>query len=48
MSKSLRLAEAESLLQSENPRDSWFDGEGASTDFMSTREQPAVQEREGF
>lgn len=28
--------------------DSWFDGEGASTDFMSTREQPAVQEREGF
>lgn len=29
-------------------RDSWFDGEGASTDFMSTREQPAVQEREGF
>nr|6IFC_D Chain D, Antitoxin VapB [Salmonella enterica subsp. enterica serovar Typhimurium str. LT2]6IFC_H Chain H, Antitoxin VapB [Salmonella enterica subsp. enterica serovar Typhimurium str. LT2] len=20
--------------------DSWFDGEGASTDFMSTREQP--------
>ncbi|ELQ5692313.1 toxin-antitoxin system antitoxin VapB [Salmonella enterica] len=28
--------------------DSWFDDEGASTDFMSTREQPAVQEREGF
>jgi Virulence-associated protein and related proteins len=28
--------------------DSWFDGEGASTDFMSTREQPAEQEREGF
>lgn len=28
--------------------DSWFDGEGVSTDFMSTREQPAEQVREGF
>jgi antitoxin VapB len=28
--------------------DSWFDGEGVSPDFMSTRDQPADQEREGF
>lgn len=28
--------------------DSWFDGEGVSADFMSTREQPTNQEREGF
>ncbi|WP_130835890.1 toxin-antitoxin system antitoxin VapB [[Erwinia] mediterraneensis] len=28
--------------------DSWFDGENVSADFMSTREQPAEQEREGF
>ena len=28
--------------------DSWFDGEGASPDFMSAREQPGEQEREGF
>jgi antitoxin VapB len=28
--------------------DSWFDGKEVSTDFMSTRDQPAGQEREGF
>ncbi|HEY3536670.1 MAG: type II toxin-antitoxin system VapB family antitoxin [Trinickia sp.] len=28
--------------------DSWFDGEGVSPDFMSAREQPDDQEREGF
>ena len=28
--------------------DSWFDGPGASDDFMSEREQPADQERETF
>lgn len=28
--------------------DSWFDGETVSADFMSAREQPADQEREGF
>lgn len=28
--------------------DSWFDGSGVSDDFMAEREQPAVQEREGF
>lgn len=28
--------------------DSWFDEEGASPDFMSTREQPSDQERETF
>lgn len=28
--------------------DSWFDGEGVSPDFMSTRNQAANQEREGF
>lgn len=28
--------------------DSWFDGEYVSADFMSSREQPAEQEREGF
>ena len=28
--------------------DSWFDSEDASTDFMSTREQPAEQQRERF
>jgi len=26
--------------------DSWFDGEGVSGDFMTSREQPAPQERE--
>ena len=26
--------------------DSWFDGEEATSDFMSKRDQPAVQERE--
>jgi antitoxin VapB len=28
--------------------DSWFDGEGVSPDFMTAREQPGDQEREGF
>lgn len=28
--------------------DSWFDGEGATPDFMLSREQPGKQEREGF
>lgn len=28
--------------------DSWFDGEGVSDDFMSDREQPAVQSRDDF
>lgn len=28
--------------------DSWFDGEGVTSDFMSDREQPADQERESF
>lgn len=28
--------------------DSWFSGEGVTDDFMSEREQPADQEREGF
>lgn len=26
--------------------DAWFDGRGASADFMADRDQPAVQERE--
>jgi antitoxin VapB len=26
--------------------DSWFDGEGVSSDFMTSREEPASQERE--
>lgn len=28
--------------------DSWFDGEGVSSDFMAEREQPQEQEREAF
>ena len=28
--------------------DSWFDGLEASNDYMTEREQPADQEREGF
>ncbi len=28
--------------------DSWFEGEGVSTDFMASREQPKGQEREDF
>ncbi|APJ64613.1 antitoxin [Escherichia coli] len=28
--------------------DSWFDGENVSADFMDTRDQPAMQERESF
>jgi len=28
--------------------DSWFDGDNATADFMSDREQPADQEREAF
>ena len=28
--------------------ESWFDGPGVSTDFMAERNQPQVQEREGF
>ena len=28
--------------------DSWFEGQAASSDFMSTRDQPASQEREAF
>lgn len=28
--------------------DSWFDGNDVTADFMSEREQPADQEREGF
>jgi Virulence-associated protein and related proteins len=28
--------------------DSWFEGDDVSADFMSEREQPADQEREGF
>lgn len=29
-------------------RDSWFDGENVSADFMDIRDQPAMQERESF
>lgn len=28
--------------------DSWFEGEGVTSDFMLDREQPAIQERDGF
>lgn len=28
--------------------DSWFDGEGVTSDFMSLRDQPKDQERESF
>ena len=28
--------------------DSWFSSDGASADFMSSRDQPEEQEREGF
>lgn len=28
--------------------DTWFDGPGVSTDFMSERHQPATQERESL
>lgn len=28
--------------------DTWFDGEGASADFMSDRDQPPEQQRESF
>jgi len=28
--------------------DSWFSGEGVTEDFMSTRDQPPDQERDGF
>ena len=28
--------------------DSWFDGENVSDDFMTSRDQPAMQEREAF
>ncbi|MFD1745101.1 type II toxin-antitoxin system VapB family antitoxin [Rhizobium helianthi] len=28
--------------------DSWFDGDAATSDFMSERHQPAAQEREAF
>lgn len=28
--------------------DSWFSSEGVSSDFMTTREQPADQERDSF
>ena len=28
--------------------DSWFEGEGVSSDFMNERDQPEPQERESF
>lgn len=28
--------------------DAWFEGESVTADFMSAREQPETQEREGF
>jgi antitoxin VapB len=28
--------------------DSWFDGEGATEDFLGGRDQPVMQERESF
>lgn len=28
--------------------DSWFDGPGVTADFMNERNQPPVQDREGF
>lgn len=28
--------------------ESWFDGEGVSDDFMTSRDQPQEQDREGF
>ena len=28
--------------------DSWFEGEGVTSDFMTDREQPADQQRDGF
>lgn len=44
----LLLAVPGSLPRQESPRDSWFDGDSVSADFMNDREQPAVQERESF
>ena len=32
----------------ESSWDSWFEGEGVSTDFMNARDQPADQEREAL
>ena len=29
-------------------RDNWFDGEAVGPDFMSARDQPGDQQREGF
>lgn len=28
--------------------DNWFEGDSVSTDFMTDREQPAMQERDSF
>ncbi|MBS9423817.1 AbrB/MazE/SpoVT family DNA-binding domain-containing protein [Photorhabdus caribbeanensis] len=32
----------------DEPWDSWFDGSGVTADCLTERDQPPVQEREGF
>lgn len=42
----IALGRARLIVPAGEAWDSWFDGEGASGDFMDQREQPAAQERE--
>lgn len=36
---------ARTIMQTEDSWDTWFDGEGVSDDFMTSREQPPQQEQ---
>lgn len=44
----IALGRARLIVPAGEAWDSWFEGEGVSDDFMSEREQPPEQQREGF
>lgn len=44
----IKLGRARLIVPAGEAWDSWFDGAGVSEDFMSEREQPADQRREGI
>ena len=44
----IRLGRARLIVPAGEAWDSWFDGDGATGDFMTEREQPSDQAREGL
>lgn len=44
----IKLGKARLIVPAGEGWDSWFDSQGVSEDFMSSREQPEARERESF